>query len=143
MRNLFTRSNKAIPTRPTVTFGVDRDEPKTVQIRKITVAQWQELFGSIQTIPQLIISIMSVPETERAGFFMVVLGESLENIVQITSILTGLDVEYLRQNAAADELFEFYSETVKMNNFGELLKNGRSVLGVVMPKLLTKTQDAN
>lgn len=137
------RLNKLISTRPTVTFGVDGDDPKKVQIRKITVAQWQELFESIQTIPQLLLSMMSVPESERAGFFMVVLSESLDNIVQITATLTGLSEEYVRQNAAADELCEFFMETAKANNFGELLKNGRSVLGIVIPNLLTKTQDAH
>lgn len=119
-----------------ITFGAGRGNPKVVPVRKITIAQWQELFGVIQLLPQLLISIMSAPLSERTGYFVVALQESLEDILRIVALLTGLEEEWLRENAALDELVEFFTETAKINNFGELLKN---VQGVLKLSGLTKT----
>lgn len=111
-----------------ITFGTGRDNPKVVPVRKITIAQWQELFGVIQLLPQLLISVMSAPQSERTGFFVVALQESLEDILRIVALLTGLEEEWLHDNASLDELVAFFTETAKVNNFGELLKNVQGVL---------------
>lgn len=135
MRNFFTRSN-----RNTLKIG-----DKTVIPRKIAIAKWRELFDSIQAIPQLLVTIITAAPQDRAGYFVVALRESFDDIVRVTSLLTGIDEEYIEENAAIDELVAYYKATADTNNFGELLKNGRSVLGTIMPNLTaeTTTQDAN
>lgn len=96
-------------------------------------------------IPQLLISVISAPPQDRAGYFVVALRESFDDIVRVTSILTGIDEEYIEQNASLDELVEFYKAASEANRFGEMLKNGLSVLGTVMPNLtaVKTTQDAS
>ncbi|MCY9532980.1 hypothetical protein M5X06_12940 [Paenibacillus alvei] len=135
MRNLFTRSN-----RNTLKIG-----DKTVHPRRIAIAKWRELFDSIQLIPQLLMSVITAAPQDRAGYFVVALRESFDDIVRVTSILTGIDEEYIEENASIDQLIAFYKATADANNFGELLKNGRSVLGAIVPNLTAETtsQDAN
>lgn len=144
---LFKRSNKQVPT-------PDKDEQtapseailkigdKTVHPRRITIALWRELFDSIREIPQLLISVLSAPPSERAGFLVFAVRRSFDDVVRVTSILTEIDVEYIEQNATIDELVAFYKATAEANNFGGLLKNGPSVLGKILPNLVAETQDA-
>ncbi|WP_178023018.1 hypothetical protein [uncultured Paenibacillus sp.] len=130
----FMRSNKPEPiNKNTVTFGAGGDDPRTVKVRKIVVGQWLELFGAVQSLPQLIIGALGARPEERAAYVVVAIEQSLEEVVRVVSILTGLDTEYLIKNAAADEVFEFFMETAKVNNFGDLLKNVQSVLSLAAP----------
>lgn len=115
---------------------------KMVQVRKITVAQWRRLFDSIQILPQLILSVISAPSEQRVAFAMIAIRESFDEVVRITSILTGIDVDYIEEHASIDELVAYYTEIAKLNNFGEMLKNVQSVLEKVTTKQET-SQDAN
>lgn len=134
---LFKRSNKH---KTALKIG-----EKSVYPRKIPVAQWRELFDSVQVIPQMLVSVLTAPASERAGFFVVALRESFDDLVRVTSLLTGLDEEYIEHNASIDELVAFYKATIEVNNFSELIKNASSVLGKVMPSPTTtaETQDAS
>ncbi|MFW5434356.1 hypothetical protein [Paenibacillus apiarius] len=118
---------------------------KTVYARSIPVAQWRELFDSIQMIPQLLMSVITAAPQDRAGYFVVALRESFDDVVRVTSILTGIDEEYIEQNAALDQLVAFYNATAEANKFGEMLKNGRGVLGAILPNLTAtaETQGAS
>lgn len=134
----FKRSD----TKQSVTFGQGGDNPKTVYPRKITVEQYLLLIDSIQTLPQLVVSVITANPADRMAYFVVALRESFDDIVRVTSILTGLDEDYVKANAALDELVEYYTAVVKVNNFGELLKNVQGALGTMMPTMAT-TQGAN
>lgn len=116
---------------------------KTVCARRITIAQWRELIDSLQMIPQMIVTVLTAQPSERAGFFVVALRESFDDIVRVTSILTGIDEEYIEHNASIDQLAGFYKALVDENNFGELLKNGRGVLSMITPKMTEEAQGAS
>lgn len=103
---------------------------KTVTPRKITIAQWRELFDSIHAVPQLIVSVMTAAPEDRAPYFVAAVRDAFDDFVRVTAVLTGIDEEYIEQNASLDELVAFYSAVAKANNFGELLKNGRGVLAL-------------
>ncbi|WP_434750260.1 hypothetical protein [Paenibacillus amylolyticus] len=117
---------------------------KTVTPRKITIAQWRELFDSIHAVPQLLVSVMTAAPEDRAPYFVAAVRDSFDDIVRVTAVLTGIDEEYIEQNASLDELVAFYGAVAKANNFGDLLKNGRGVLalaglGAVQPTDLQET----
>lgn len=116
---------------------------KTVHPRRITIALWRELIDSIQMIPQMVVTVLTAQPSERAGFFVVAIRESFDDIVRVTSILTGVDEEYIEQNASIDQLVAFYKATVEENNFGELLKNGQGVLSMITPKMTGEAQGAS
>lgn len=115
---------------------------KTVYPRKITIAKWRQLFDSIQILPQLILSVISAPSDQRVAFAMVAVRESFDEAVRITSILTGIDVDYIDEHASIDELVSYYVEIAKLNNFGDMLKNVQGVLEKVTTKQAT-SQDAS
>ncbi|AIQ13629.1 hypothetical protein [Paenibacillus durus] len=139
---LFKRSDKGagatLPTLPnlpnTVVFGEDSAQPKTVQVRKITIAQWRELFGAIQTLPQLLVSVISAPADRRVAFALVALEQSLGDFVRVVSVLTGIDTEWIDENASVDEILAYLTAVASVNNFGEMLKNVQGVLNLGIPK---------
>ncbi|MCR8843079.1 hypothetical protein NQ117_05255 [Paenibacillus sp. SC116] len=107
---------------------------KSVRAKKIPIAQWRELFSSLQTLPQLLVFVVTAPAADRVAYLMTALNESFDDVVRITALLTGLDEEFIEKNAAIDELVAYYAAVVKVNNFPELVKNGQSVLANVFPK---------
>lgn len=103
---------------------------KSVKVGKITVAQWRELFTVIETLPQLLITVLTSAPADRLPMFIVAIEKSLSDVVNVVSILTGLDAEWIEKNAGVDELTEFFVETARVNNFGDLLKNVRGALNL-------------
>ncbi|GAA0840463.1 hypothetical protein GCM10008915_35990 [Bifidobacterium pullorum subsp. gallinarum] len=106
---------------------------KAVKVRKITIAQWRELFTVIESLPQLLITVATAAPADRLPFLIVAVEKSLSDIVNVVSVLTELDAEWIENNAGVDELIAFFVETARVNNFGELLKNVRGALNHAKP----------
>lgn len=116
--------------RDSVVFGADKTEPKTVQIKKITIGQWQRLFDVIGALPQLIINVLTAPPKDRTAYAVVAIQESFQDIISTVSVLTGIEEEWLIDNVSLDELLEYFVKTAKKNNFDVIIKNVRSVLNL-------------
>lgn len=101
---------------------------KTVQVRKITPTKWRELFEAVETLPQLLLSVVAAPEEQRSAYLVLVLERALDDVVSVTAVLTGMDEKFIEENAALDELVLFFVETLRINNFGELLKSVQTLL---------------
>jgi hypothetical protein len=106
---------------------------KPVKVRKITVAQWRELFTVIETLPQLLITVTTAAPADRLPMLIVAIEKSLSDVVNVVSVLTEIDAEWIENNAGVDELITFFVETARVNNFGELLKNVRGALSLTKP----------
>jgi hypothetical protein len=106
---------------------------KPVKVRKITVAQWRELFTVIETLPQLLITVTTAAPADRLPMLIVAIEKSLSDVVNVVSVLTEIDAEWIENNAGVDELITFFVETARVNNFGELLKNVRGALNLTKP----------
>jgi len=117
---------------------------KSVKVRKITVAQWRELFTVIETLPQVLLTVITAAPAERLPYLVVAIEKSISDVVNVVSVLTELDADWIENNASVDELVEFFVETARVNNFGEMLKNVRGVLTQAGPKAeMAAGQDAS
>lgn len=103
---------------------------KNVPVSKITITKWRELFESVETLPQLLISVVAAPEDQRSAYLVLVLEKALNDVIRVTAVLTGLDEKFIEENAALDELVLFFVETLRVNNFGDLLKSVQTLLTV-------------
>lgn len=112
---------------------------KTVKVRKITIAEWRELFSVIDTLPQVILSVATAAPSERLPYLIVAIEKSITDVVNVVSVLTGFDAEWIEKNASVDELVEYFIATARVNNFGDLLKNARSALN---PTAMSEEQGA-
>lgn len=116
---------------------------KSVKVRKITVAQWREMLAVVETLPQLVLTVATAAPSERLPYLIVAIEKSISDIVNVVSVLTELDAEWIENNASVDELVSFFVETVRVNNFGELLKNARSALSLANPAEKATEQGAS
>lgn len=117
----FNRSGSA---RDTATLG-----DKTVPIPKLTVAKWKALFSVIETLPQLIVSVLAAKQSDDFAATAVVGAElALDEAVKIVAVLAELDPEYIEQNADLNELLTFIAKTAQKNDLAAVAKNFRAVL---------------
>lgn len=106
---------------------------KSVKVGKVTITQWRELFAVVESLPQILIKVTTAAPADRLPYFIVAIEKSLTDVVNIVSILTELDAEWIEKNAGIDELVAYFIAVAKANNFGELLKNARGVLNLTKP----------
>lgn len=107
-----------------VYFGEER-----VEIPKLTVGKWQLLFENIETLPQLLLNILSARGSDNfTAVLMVGLSVALEEVVSLTSVITGLSEDFIRDNADHNDLIDFIVKTIKKNNLNEAAKKFQAVL---------------
>src|SRR5690625_4688884 len=100
---------------------------KKVVIKKLTPAKWKELFRTIDTLPGLIVQVM----TTKQDFYMTVIHAidiAMDEIVKVVSVLTDIDEEYINNNVGLDEIVEFVTKTVEINRLDKTVKNIKSLL---------------
>jgi hypothetical protein len=101
---------------------------KRVQIKKLTPALYKELFGSIDRLPGLVVSVMFAPKEQYYEYVLVACSEAVAEVEQVVSILSGLDVEYIHNNVGVTELIDYIVRTAKKNDFTSVIKNVKSLL---------------
>ncbi|MFD2334727.1 hypothetical protein ACFSR7_36250 [Cohnella sp. GCM10020058] len=103
---------------------------RQVPIPKLTIAKWRALFEQIETLPQIIISLLSARNTpDFTATVVAALGMTLDEVVRLTAVLTELEPEWIEANVTHDELIAFLSSTASKNNLQDAAKKFRGVLG--------------
>ncbi|MNC17768.1 hypothetical protein D3C75_656590 [compost metagenome] len=108
---------------------------KPVQVRKITITQWYELFAAAQSLPEILISVLTAPAGQKMAYFLALIERALDDFVQVTAVLTGLDSQWIKDNAGLDELVTYILAVAQANDFSAVLKNVQGVLDLVNPKV--------
>jgi hypothetical protein len=106
-----------------------------VEIPKLTVAKWKALFETIETLPSLIVNILAAKGSKDFTATAVVASSlALDEIVKMVSAVTGLDVEFIENNADHNDLFDFIVKIAKKNDLGEAAKKFQNALGLMKVK---------
>jgi hypothetical protein len=101
---------------------------KKVEIPKLTPDRWKRLFEKVDMLPGLIVQVLLAPKED---FYTVVVSAcqlALDEVTEMVSLLSDIDVEYIRKNVALHEIIEFITRTVKRNKLDEIGKNLKSLL---------------
>ncbi|MCR9040864.1 hypothetical protein QRX25_14610 [Bacillus sp. L381] len=102
-----------------------------VEVAKLTPAKWKQLFLALDKIPGLILQVISAPKTDFYSYLVNAIDIGLDEIVEITALLSGVESEYIREEVGTDEIIEYLTLTVKKNRLDSQAKNVKSLL----PKL--------
>ncbi|UUT18472.1 hypothetical protein [Bacillus velezensis] len=102
-----------------------------VEVAKLTPAKWKQLFLALDKIPSLILQVISAPKTDFYPYLVNAIDIGLDEIVEITALLSGVEAEYIREEVGTDEIIEYLTLTVKKNRLDSQAKNVKSLL----PKL--------
>lgn len=114
---------KQILNKDTVLLGGKRTE-----VKKITPAVWKKLFTTLDQLPLLILTVFQAPKEKQAAYFVEAINLALDEVLEITHVLTGIDKDYLEQEVGIDELTEYFIMTFKKNRLDTIPKNLKSLL---------------
>lgn len=123
---LFSKStaSKAMQMPETLKLG-----EKTVRIRKVTPAEYKALMAVIGNLPNLIVQVISAPEEERLTYILTAMEVGMDDIVNVTSLLTNIDTDYLmNEGVGFDEIVEYITQMANFNGIGKTVKNLASLL---------------
>jgi hypothetical protein len=99
-----------------------------VKIEKLTITKWRELFGVVDKLPGLVVQVLAAQSDEFYAYVLSALDLAFDEIVQVVSVLSGVDADYITDNVGIDELFEYIAKTVKRNRLDDMVKNVKSLL---------------
>jgi len=116
---LFNKSND------TVVLG-----EKSVKVPKLTPEKYKALFERIETLPSIIVNVMSARKSDDfAATAIVGAGLALDEAVNIVAVLADVDRDYVSKHADLNEISEFIRATLEKNDLQRALKNFRAVAG--------------
>ncbi len=101
---------------------------KKVEIPKLTPERWKQLFQTIDQLPGLIVQVLLAPKDEFYSYIITACDLALDEVVQLTAILSDVDEEYIRKNVGIDEIILFITKTVKRNQLVSTVKNLQGLL---------------
>lgn len=102
---------------------------KRVQIPKLTRNKLRKLTDHIGSIGDYLVRLFMTSDRDRAVFIVAGAHIAIDEIYELTSLLSDLPVEYLDDHAAFSECTEFLKLTWEKNDMNEALKN----LGGLIP----------
>jgi len=101
---------------------------KKVQTPKLTPKKWKELFQVVENLPNLIIKVAMSPREDFAAYVLSALDIAIDEMIDITAVLTEIDRQYLHEEATVPQIIEFFTKTVQKNDLASAVKNVRSLL---------------
>jgi hypothetical protein len=101
---------------------------KRVRVEKITFEKWIILREVVDKIPGLVIQIWLARGDQFYQTVYAAIDVAFEEIIQVISVLSGIDEEYLKKHAGIDDVFNYFVKTAKKNDFFSIIKNGQSLL---------------
>lgn len=97
-------------------------------IFKLTPKQYKSLFGTIETLPNLIMTVARAPQEDKVAYVLSALEVGMDEIVSVVSELTGIDREYLNEEVGFDEIIDYLVKMVEVNRIENVVKNVKSLL---------------
>jgi len=101
---------------------------KRVKITKLTPKYWRELFEAIDLLPSLIVNVAKAPSDQFMAYALTAAEVAMDEVIEITHILTGIDRDYLENEVGLDEIIEYFSKMAEYNSLEQMLKNMKSLL---------------
>lgn len=110
---------------------------KKVEIPKLTRARLKKLTEHIGTIGDLLVKIFMAPANERAVYIVAGSDVAIDEIYELTALLSDLPIEYLDEHVTFAECAEYLRLTWERNDMQAALGNVRSLIPNMAETLIT------
>jgi len=101
---------------------------KRVEVPKLTRARLKKLTEHIGTIGDLLVKLFMTPENDRAVFLVAAADVTIDEIYELTSLLSDIPIDYLDDHAGLSECTEFLRLTWERNDVNKALGNVNSLI---------------
>lgn len=125
IKSVFTRKEAQTAMLADSTLPIGN---KKVRVRKITPKEFKELMTVTGNVPNLVIQVMNAPEDQYAAYALAAIDAATDDFVAITSQLTGIDEDYLHNDASVSEIIEYLVQMTEYNDLKRMVKNVMSLL---------------
>lgn len=100
-----------------------------VEVPKLTIEKWELLIENLETLPQIIVNVLSAKQEDNFTAKLVV-GTSLalSEVVKLVAVITGLEEDFVRKNADHHSLYDFIKKTMKKNDLNTALKKFQTAI---------------
>lgn len=100
-----------------------------VEIPKLTIEKWELLIENLETLPQIIVNVLSAKHEDNFTAKLVV-GASLalSEVVKLVAVVTDLEEDFVRKNADHNSLYDFIKKTMKKNDLNTALKKFQTAI---------------
>lgn len=110
---------------------------KRVEIPKLTRNRLKKLTEHIGSIGDFIVKLFLTPEEKRAVFIVAGSDLMIDEIYEITSLLSDLPIQYLDEHASLAECTEYLRLTWEKNDMEGALGNAQSLLHPMAKEFVT------
>lgn len=110
-------------TKDKVTLG-----QKKVEIPKLTRKRLKKLTDHIGTIGDFLVKLFLTPENNRASFIVAGADVAVDEIYELTSILSDIPIDELDDQASFSECVEFLRLTWEKNDMEKALGNVQALI---------------
>lgn len=111
---------------------------KKVEIKKLTPALWKKIFSAIDMLPGIALQVFNAPRKDLTAYLLNAFDVALDEMVEIVSLISEEDAEYLTNEAGLDELVEYIFLTIKKNRLDQTVKNLKGLLPQTEKKVETE-----
>lgn len=110
---------------------------KRVETPKLTRNKLKQLTDHMGTIGDYLVRLFLTPQEDRATFIVAAADIAIDEIYEITAILSGLPEDYLSEHAGIGECAEYLRLTWEKNDMGQALGNLQSLLPPIAEQFIT------
>ncbi|MFF2910011.1 hypothetical protein [Paenibacillus sp. NPDC057934] len=103
---------------------------RQVTVPKLTRNRMKLLTDHIGTIGNFLVQLFLTPETERSVFIVAGADVAIDEIYELTSLLSDIDIEELSEHASLAECSEYLKLAWEKNDMNAALKN---LTGLIPP----------
>lgn len=101
---------------------------KRVEVPKLTRNRLKKLTDHIGTIGDYLVKLMLTPDQQRAAFIVAGADVAIDEIYELTAVLSDIPIEYLNEKASLSECTEFLRLTWERNDLNNALGNVKSLI---------------
>jgi len=96
---------------------------KQIEVPKLTRVRLKKLTDHIGTIGDLLVKLFLTPEKDRAAFIVAAADVSIDEIYELTAVLSDIPLEYLDEHASLAECTDFLRQVWEKNDLNNALGN--------------------
>lgn len=105
---------------------------KPAKVSKLTPAKFKEISSVVENLPGYVAQVILAPKDQFSAYLYSAIDLAMDEIIDVISILSGIDAEYIHENAGIDEIAEYLIKTLEKNDLSSVIKNAKRLLPSMM-----------
>lgn len=120
--------------------GVE-EKARTIKVKKAPLGKWKQLTDNVKVLFDLLPEVLEEKGIENPQEYMMQMSEkeiisylpdmfrvATDEVIDILSLGTGVDIETLEKEVGIDEAVELFEAVVEVNNLVKVVEKGKNLM---------------